>query len=85
MTGNAFEWCLDAYDLDFYMRSPHQNPLSGANSISWLIDNFTKIKTSRVVRDGCNGCDRLAVRVADGGARDPRGSFGFRCVRDITP
>lgn len=83
MTGNAFEWCLDAYDSDFYTISPDRNPLSDANTVGWLIDNFTKIKTSRVVRDGCNGCDSLAVRVADRGARDPGGNFGFRCVRDV--
>lgn len=85
MTGNAFEWCLDAYDSDFYTRSPRHNPLSGANTVDWLIDNFTKVKTSRVVRDGCNGCDSFAVRVADRGARDPEGSFGFRCVKDVIP
>ena len=85
MAGNAFEWCLDEYDPDFYVRSLHQNPLSGANTIDWLIDNFTKVKTSRVVRDGCNGCNSLAVRVADRGPRDPSGNFGFRCVRDTNP
>ena len=85
MTGNAFEWCLDAYDSNFYAKSPHQNPLSGANTIDWLIDNFTKVKTSRVVRDGCNGCVPHAVRVADRGAGDPEWSFGFRCVTNVTP
>ena len=83
MTGNAFEWCLDAYDSDFYTISPDRNPLSGANTVGWLIDNFTKVKTSRVVRDGCNGCDSLSVRVADRGTRDPGGNFGFRCVKDV--
>lgn len=85
MTGNMFEWCLDEYDPSFYMKSPRRNPLSGAHTVGWLIDNFTKVTTSRVVRDGCNGCVPHAVRVADRGARDPRGSFGFRCVREITP
>ncbi|MCY3743968.1 MAG: formylglycine-generating enzyme family protein [Candidatus Poribacteria bacterium] len=85
MTGNAFEWCLDEYDPNFYAGSPHWNPLSSANTVGWLNDNFTKVKTSRVVRDGCNGCVPHAVRVADRGERDPRGSFGFRCVRDTNP
>ena len=83
MTGNAFEWCLDEYRSNFYVRSPHQNPLSGVNTVGWLIDNFTEVKTARVVRDGCDGCNPLAVRVADRGARDPADSFGFRCVRDV--
>ena len=85
MTGNMFEWYLDEYDSGFYMKSPRRNPLSGDNTVRWLIDNFTRVKTSRVVRDGCNGCVPQSVRVADRGARDPKGSFGFRCVKDITP
>lgn len=86
MTGNAFEWCLDEYNSDFYRISPSRNPLSGANNIDWLITNFTKIKTSRVARDGCNGCVPHAVRVADRSERHPtNNSLGFRCVRDTNP
>ena len=86
MTGNEFEWCLDEYDQDFYKKSPYRNPIAGANNISWLINNFTKIKTSRVVRDGCDGCVPHAVRVADRTKRYPAySSFGFRCVKTVTP
>ena len=86
MTGNVFEWCLDEYDLHFYKKSPYRNPLSGPKHISWLIDNFTQVKTSRVARDGCNGCVPHAVRVADRSERSPaQSSPGFRCVRDVVP
>ena len=86
MTGNVFEWCLDEYDLDFYKKSDYRNPISGPYNIGWIINNFTNIRTPRVVRDGCDGCVPHAVRVADRTKRRPTYSnFGFRCVKDLTP
>ena len=44
MAGNVWEQCLDEYDSDFYFTFPRngvaRNPLSGADSISWLTNNF---------------------------------------------
>jgi len=52
MCGHIWEWCLDAYDTDFYNRPTSQNPFSGTNSLKWVVDNFKRVKTSRVLRGG---------------------------------
>ena len=56
MTGNVFEWVLDEYDGDFYLTFPQngvaQNPLSGANSIDQLLDNYMDITSFRILRGG---------------------------------
>ena len=87
MIGNAYEWCLDEYNRNFYSVSPAQNPLSGANSIQWLLDNYTGVKTQRVLRGG-SWAGLVAARTASRDADPPSSTFyphGFRCVRTVSP
>ena len=88
MTGNVWEWCLDAYDSHVYTSSPRRNPIVGAESISTIINNFTTIKSSRVLRGGSWFYSAPYLRVSYRDRDTPRITytlFGFRCVKAVTP
>ena len=84
MVGSVWEWCLDEYHDDFYARSPRENPISGAITIDWVIDNFTNIKTPRTLRSGSWGSYPAALRVSFRSGDPPTNVaevIGIRCVR----
>ncbi len=88
MTGNVWEWCLDAYDSHVYTSSPRRNPIVGAESIATIINNFTTIKSSRVLRGGSWFYSAPYLRVSYRDRDTPRITytlFGFRCVKAVTP
>ncbi len=86
MAGNVKEWCLDEYNSGFYAVSPSHNPLSGANSIRWLLDNYTGVKSSRVARGGSWDITATHLRCAYRAPANPTYTFlnaGIRCVRAV--
>lgn len=86
MAGNVSEWCLDAYDGNFYSASPGRNPLSDVSTIASLhliISDFTNVKSGRVLRGGSWYGDTRFVRVANRDWRLPTLTYtryGFRCA-----
>ena len=90
MAGNVWEWCLDAYDSDFYAVSENsRNPIAGGETVQGLRENFTSIPTypSRVLRGGSWSINAQDLRVADrnwGSPTDTYGNYGFRCARAVT-
>ena len=89
MEANAGEWCLDEYNEGFYKNSPRRNPIAGAGSIEQVIDLFTNVKTTRVLRGCAWGDYPVIVPVAERSGRVPTDAFilftGFRCVRAVSP
>ena len=86
IVGNVWEWCFDEHILDFYAVSPRRNPVAG-DDITYVLNNFTSLKTYRVLRGGSWISIPRYVRVA------PRFRFtsshsinnvGFRCARPVS-
>ena len=92
MIGNAWEWCLDEFDPDFYSKSQRRNPIAGADNIDEIINNFRNIKTSRVLRGATSVYSKDIMRIFVRGSRSPNDAggggdesytYGFRCVKDV--
>lgn len=84
MSGNVWEWCLDAHDETFYANSPRRNPVAGGQ----VGNNFTSVMSSRVLRGGGWFDEAQNLRVANRHGFRPAFAnvgIGFRCARAVTP
>lgn len=93
MSGNVWEWVLDAYQEDFYASSSRRNPVAGG-SIEDIINNATTVENRRVIRGGAYDTDwdpnaePIYVCVYSRSSYDALHSdytFGFRCVKPVNP
>ena len=86
MAGNVSEWCLDEYDPGFYAISPSTNPVSGeTDTVAGISDNFTSVRSPRVLRGGSWLVNALGMRNAVRSVLNPTStasSVGFRCAKD---
>jgi len=83
MAGNAWEWCSDWTDINYYHVSPLENP-TGYDSGPYKVSRGGGWTT--VPFDRTSG--PTSLRVADRLLRDLGwniNSQGFRCVQDVTP
>ena len=87
MAGNVSEWCLDAYEMDFYARSPRRNPFAGEMTLREVIVNYQNVTTDRVLRGGSLYHSASNLRVAYRYGASPARPIvdGFRCARAVTP
>lgn len=79
IAGNALEWCLDAYDTDYYRKSPDRNPVK---------DIALDVRVFRVVRGGGWSSLNAELRCAYRGRDIPSAKYnllGFRCAQWVRP
>ncbi len=84
LAGNVWEYCLDAWQEDFYTVSPARNPVAGG---SWFTgDDYLNVTARRVIRGGSWGGAPVNLRVTYRDSHPPTGTgdhVGFRCAMPV--
>lgn len=85
MSGNVWEWCLDAYHYQF-TDSARSNPIGGSEKIADVVEEHRHIRTERVLRGGAWNDDERFLRITfrtNYPAWNTENCSGFRCVKDV--
>lgn len=94
LVGNGKQWCIDSYDVDFYSKSPQDNPLNlgeefesyenTIDNIDLILNDYKNLKSARVQRGGKPAYRIEYVRVARRRSAWPSGEYGgFRCAMSV--
>ena len=69
MHGNAWEWCGDWYDKEYYGRSPQRDPSGPSSGSSRVLRGGGWLYDSKVCRSACRGYDEPSGRYSSTGFR----------------